>query len=310
MREATRRNRRDDGAVRSIMWGPFGGEDETDLARRELKPARGRGTPPVPEPSVDPGLQGPDLDRPGGRTLDLARPAVLASVGSRSRGRSSRPVSEASRGLHRHRADIDDRPDDCSEIQHRHGWLPERELQRAVRGGSATPLHRIHEVASFFPHYRLERGAEGPRGGLPRHGLPPPRGPGAGAGVGAVRRRGSAAEEVEVAGVSCLGQCDSPPALAINDACFWGVSASQARARVRAALLAETALHQQRADRSPLGWQIDIYDGQPRYEAVRFLAADVEGGPVARAAAVNQVIEAAQGLRSSAGWAAPGSPPT
>ena len=43
------------------------------------------------------------------------------------------------------------------EIQHKHGWLPEREL-RELSALTATPLHRIHEVASVFPHYRLKEG--------------------------------------------------------------------------------------------------------------------------------------------------------
>jgi formate dehydrogenase beta subunit len=161
------------------------------------------------------------------------------------------------------------------EIQHRCGWLPDREL-RELSISTETPLHRIHEVASFFPHYRLH---QGPKVHVAvcrdmachLHGAP--------ALEQALARFASevGGQEVEVTGVSCLGQCDSPPALAINDACFWGISASQTRARIRAALGNEH-VHQQRADRSPLGWRIDIYDGEPRYEAVRFLAVDVEGG--------------------------------
>ncbi|WP_435008237.1 NADH-ubiquinone oxidoreductase-F iron-sulfur binding region domain-containing protein [Tundrisphaera lichenicola] len=162
------------------------------------------------------------------------------------------------------------------EIQHKHGWLPEREL-RELSDRTATPLHRIHEVASFFPHYRLKPGptvdvkvcrdmACHLRGGPAMHEAMERYAAEVGGG------------EVKVEGVSCLGQCDSPPALAINDACFWGITASQARAKVRAAL-SKDKIHQQHADRSPLGWKIDIYDGQPRYEAVRFLVSDVEGGP-------------------------------
>jgi formate dehydrogenase beta subunit len=161
------------------------------------------------------------------------------------------------------------------EIQHRCGWLPEREL-RELSVATETPLHRIHEVASFFPHYRLH---EGPTVEVHvcrdmachLHGAP--------ALQQAMTRfaKEVGGGEIHVDGVSCLGQCDSPPALAVNDSCFWGISASQARARIRAAL-AKEPIHQQRADRSPLGWHIDIYDGQPRYEAVRFVVNDVEGG--------------------------------
>ena len=185
------------------------------------------------------------------------------------------------------------------EIQHRRGWLPEREL-RELSASTATPLHRIHEVASFFPHYRLR---EGPKVHVAvcrdmachLHGA-----------EGLERALGRyAAElgghEVEVSGVSCLGQCDSPPALAINDACFWGISPSQARSRVRAALAGEL-VHQQRADRSPLGWKIDPYDGEPRYEAVRSLAREVEGG-MSLDRRRDQVIESLKvaGLRGMGG---------
>jgi NADH-quinone oxidoreductase subunit F len=185
------------------------------------------------------------------------------------------------------------------EIQHKHGWLPDREL-RDLSAETQTPLHRIHEVASFFPHYRLKpgptvdvkvcrdmachlRGAPAMHQALDRYA----------AEVGG--------GEVVVEGVSCLGQCDSPPALAVNDACFWGITASQARARIRTAL-AKDKVHQQQADRSPLGWKIDIYDGQPRYEAVRFLVADVEGGALLESRR-NQVIESLKvaGLRGMGG---------
>ncbi|MFM9195468.1 MAG: NAD(P)H-dependent oxidoreductase subunit E, partial [Planctomycetia bacterium] len=40
-------------------------------------------------------------------------------------------------------------------IQHRHRYLPEAELRKlAERTG--TPLYRLQEVASFFPHFKLE----------------------------------------------------------------------------------------------------------------------------------------------------------
>ena len=40
-------------------------------------------------------------------------------------------------------------------IQHRHRYLPEQELRKlAERIG--TPLYRLQEVASFFPHFKLK----------------------------------------------------------------------------------------------------------------------------------------------------------
>jgi NADH:ubiquinone oxidoreductase subunit F (NADH-binding)/NADH:ubiquinone oxidoreductase subunit E len=152
-------------------------------------------------------------------------------------------------------------------IQHRCGYLAVDELMALARRIS-VPLHRLHEVASFYPHFRLQ---------------PPP-------GVdirvcrdmachlrGSRRLRGSLAalandfgpSRVVVEGVSCLGQCDSAPSvLAINDHVYWGLSEADIRGHVETAL-ANKPLPPQHADRSPRGWKIDPYDGQPRYEALR-----------------------------------------
>ncbi|HEX8200360.1 MAG TPA: NADH-ubiquinone oxidoreductase-F iron-sulfur binding region domain-containing protein [Isosphaeraceae bacterium] len=154
------------------------------------------------------------------------------------------------------------------EIQHRCGYLPVEELQALARR-LEVPLHRLHEVASCFPHYRLE---------------PPPA-----VEVGVCRDmachlRGAGrlrvaltalaseigGDAVEVGGVSCLGQCDHAPAVAVNGHIYWGLSEGQVRARVRDAAEGKTLPHQ-KADRSPRGWTIDPYDGQPRYDAVRRL---------------------------------------
>ena len=40
-------------------------------------------------------------------------------------------------------------------IQHRHGFLPADEL-RGLSERLEVPLYRLHEVASYFPHYRLQ----------------------------------------------------------------------------------------------------------------------------------------------------------
>ena len=163
-----------------------------------------------------------------------------------------------------------------SEIQHRHGWLPEREL-RELSAETGTPLHRVHEVASYFPHYRLEpaapvevrvcrdiachlRGAPALEEGLRRHA--------AELGGGQVR----------VDGVSCLGRCDGPPAATINDHCHWDITPSTARSRIGEALEGRP-IGIRRADRSGLGWKIDGDGGSPRYGAVRALVRGSEGGP-------------------------------
>src|SRR3954449_12136512 len=107
------------------------------------------------------------------------------------------------------------------EIQERLGWLPHEEMQRLhkeyVARGQFVPLHRIHEVASFYPLYRLQ---------------PPPvvdvrvcrdMACHIGGGVPMIKNlqahyaREIAAGQVYVDGVSCLGQCDNAVACMVND---------------------------------------------------------------------------------------------
>ena len=40
-------------------------------------------------------------------------------------------------------------------IQERLGWLPKEEM-KALAERLGVPLHRVHEVASFYPLYKLE----------------------------------------------------------------------------------------------------------------------------------------------------------
>src|SRR5947207_11445654 len=92
------------------------------------------------------------------------------------------------------------------EIQERQGWLPPAEM-RALSARLNEPLHRIHEVASFYPLYRL---------------TPPPAvevkvcrdmachlagAPQLTAALQAVAQE-FGPNQVSVCGVSCLGQCD------------------------------------------------------------------------------------------------------
>ncbi len=157
------------------------------------------------------------------------------------------------------------------QIQDRYGWLPREELQ-ALSQRTNTPLHRIHEVASFYPLYRLGpppavevkvcrdmachlKGSERLRENLEAFG------------------RELGGDEVRVCGVSCLGQCDRPVAVTVNDHhVYRGLSENEIRDRMRVAH-ARGELPHQHVDDGPLGWKIDVYDGQPRWEALKgFLA--------------------------------------
>src|SRR5262245_16874347 len=97
-------------------------------------------------------------------------------------------------------------------IQERHGFLPEAEIQ-ALSERLGVPLHRLNEVISFFPHFRVE--------------LPPAVSVKVCRDL-ACRLRGSArllellkaeataigdTTRIAVEEVSCLGRCDGAPAV-------------------------------------------------------------------------------------------------
>jgi NADH:ubiquinone oxidoreductase subunit F (NADH-binding)/NADH:ubiquinone oxidoreductase subunit E len=166
-------------------------------------------------------------------------------------------------------------------IQERLGWLPREamvDLSRELtqRTGKLVPLHRIHEVASFYPMYRLQ---------------PPPKVTVKVCrdmachlkGCDELRARLEAYAnelgDVEVTGVSCLGQCDRPVALSINDHHIYRhVKEKDLRECIRRAHAGRDLPHQH-ADNKPLGWAIDCYDGKPRFEALRHFVAkrDADG---------------------------------
>ncbi|HUI74620.1 MAG TPA: NAD(P)H-dependent oxidoreductase subunit E, partial [Candidatus Acidoferrum sp.] len=127
--------------------------------------------------------------------------------------------------------------DDLRAIQLRHGFLPRAELE-ALSSRTHTPLYQIHGVASFYPHFHL---------------TPPPRADvrvcadmschlnGACEMRADLERRFAAARpaEVQIREVSCLGRCDSAPAVSINDVIYSNVGASQVETLARAAMRGE-----------------------------------------------------------------------
>jgi NADH:ubiquinone oxidoreductase subunit F (NADH-binding)/NADH:ubiquinone oxidoreductase subunit E len=160
-------------------------------------------------------------------------------------------------------------------IQERHRWLPEAELRRlAARTG--TPLYRLQEVASFFPHFHLE---------------PPPA-------VeirichdmachqhGCARTKADlehdlaadiAAGRVSVRYASCLGRCDRPVAATVNDRFFAARSAEHLVALARDAIAGRLPSADADSGYEPHAnrpWKIDPYAGPGGYDAVRAFAA-------------------------------------
>ena len=155
------------------------------------------------------------------------------------------------------------------EIQERLGWLPKEEMH-ALAERLGVPLHRVHEVASFYPLYRLE-----PPTGVDvkvcrdmachLHGAPRLI-----ASLEAYGREISRPGcKVEVGGVSCLGQCDRTIAVSINDHYIYrGLNEKQLRMCIDKAVQ-KGVMPYRKAERTPLPWKIDVYQGNPRYEAVQ-----------------------------------------
>ena len=103
-------------------------------------------------------------------------------------------------------------------VQSQFGFLPADQLQ-ALAKKIDVPITRLHQVASFFPHFRLTpppkadvrvcrdmschlRGADRVRMNLEE------------------RFKGASDQDVTIRGVSCLGQCDHAVAVSINDRVF------------------------------------------------------------------------------------------
>lgn len=167
-------------------------------------------------------------------------------------------------------------------LQSRHGYLPRKELVD-LADLLGTPLHRLQEVASCFPHFRLE-GA----GGAPN--TPPQLHVeickdmachlrGADKNYDALHAwaeaQGKTAKDIEVHYVSCLGRCDRAPAMRFNEHCYLGRGPEET-----CELVSETFAkgHLPPCDwdatlpRHQKSWKIDIYEGKTpdkRYRAVR-----------------------------------------
>ena len=156
---------------------------------------------------------------------------------------------------------------ELQKIQERCGWLPAEEL-RALSQRLTVPLHRLHEVASYYPLYRLK---------------PPPR-----VDVkicrdmachmaGAERVRAEVemiaseypAGSVAVDGVSCLGRCDKAVAAAVNDHHYVLSQTSESLRQLISKAYSKDPLPHANWDMSPLGLTIDVYNGRSEYLAVK-----------------------------------------
>lgn len=158
--------------------------------------------------------------------------------------------------------------DELRAIQHKHGYLPPEPMQ-ALSKQLNLPLYRINGVAEFYPEFHLSppakvhvevcrdmtchlRGAERLTADLRQRFLP-------------LGKRA-----VDIHERSCLGQCDSAPALTINETLYRDVTMEQAEILVQTALggleLPPTA-----PERPPGKLKSDPYHGVAKYGALRKL---------------------------------------
>jgi NADH:ubiquinone oxidoreductase subunit F (NADH-binding)/NADH:ubiquinone oxidoreductase subunit E len=148
-------------------------------------------------------------------------------------------------------------------IQRRHGWLPREELV-ALSRDAHRPLYEIEGLLSFYPHYRTDPPAKVAlhvchdlscwlAGSEER--------------IAALRERYGADAEVELVEVSCLGRCDTAPAVAVDDR---PAPAADADALVAAAR--EGRLPPARIGGTAGPWPNDPYAaGEERYRVLRGL---------------------------------------
>lgn len=115
--------------------------------------------------------------------------------------------------------------DELRSIQREFGYLPQAKLNElAIR--KEISLHRIHEVASFYPVFHLEpqpKVSVGVCADLACHlrGAPSLT-------TRLKQRFPSATSDIAIREVSCLGQCDAAPAISINHSIFGHVDAGKA----------------------------------------------------------------------------------
>ena len=153
-------------------------------------------------------------------------------------------------------------------VQKEFGYLPAEELQ-ALSARIEVPVTRLHQVASFFPHFRL---------------TPPPKADvlvcrdmtchllGADQLKTELERAflGAHEQDLTIRGVSCLGRCDMAPAVSINERIYCPIQLSRAEELIRGAMThGELPEPGQRSERVECA--SDPYAGAPHYGAVRRL---------------------------------------
>lgn len=153
-------------------------------------------------------------------------------------------------------------------VQRQFGYIPAEQLHD-LSAKLKVPVSQIHAVASFYPHFNLApppkadvrvcadmtchlRGALSLRDNLKRAFL------------------GAADTEITIRDASCLGRCDSAPAVSVNDTIYTGLTDEQAVALARGATEGRPLPRPHRTP-SRTSLATDPYHGKGDYVGVRRL---------------------------------------
>jgi NADH:ubiquinone oxidoreductase subunit F (NADH-binding)/NADH:ubiquinone oxidoreductase subunit E len=170
------------------------------------------------------------------------------------------------------------------EIQERDRFLS-RDSMVELAQELGVRLRHLHEVASFFPHFRL---SEPPAAEVLVCRDMACHLKGAAALEEELGRRlsSTARGRVHVGGVSCLGQCDRAPAIRVNDRdCSLRDPAEIARlvAGLKGGTLGPRDIPANGPSSDPGDWAIDPYKGNPTYGVLRSFAAEFQAEAVLKA---------------------------
>ncbi len=154
------------------------------------------------------------------------------------------------------------------EIQHRYGYLPADQVQELAKTLD-IPLYKINGVAEFYPEFRVTPPAQAvvevcTDMACHLHG--------ADTLFADLEQRFAklGKKAVEVHRRSCLGQCDSAPALTLNEVVFRNVSLELAENHIQAKL-AGIELPAPVFENQPRELTADPYKGKEKYGALRAL---------------------------------------
>jgi formate dehydrogenase beta subunit len=156
-------------------------------------------------------------------------------------------------------------------IQSQHGYLPGTELQ-ALSQRLSIPLYRLHGVASFYPHFRLQ---------------PPPavdvkvcrdiachlRGASDLLDLARTAAEAAPLTDITVTPTACLGQCDRAPAITINNRPYTHANVQRLSAWLNT-IASGRSPRRQRLSAHTTAFVCDPYGGYPSYAALRRLLQD------------------------------------